>query len=72
VIRVGSEGGVTYAVKSRSVVFVVAVALEGVEDFGAVFELRGADLFDAFAAKRHGAEDDGEGGFGGHCWCGGW
>jgi hypothetical protein len=39
--------------------------LERVENGGAFGEIRGADLFFAVAAKGHGAEDDGERGFGG-------
>lgn len=44
----------------------MAVGLEGVQDSSAVFELRGSYLFLAFAAKGHGAEYDGKGGFGRH------
>lgn len=41
--------------------------LEGIENFGTVIKIAGADLFFAFAAKGHGTEDDWELGFGRHC-----
>jgi hypothetical protein len=44
----------------------VAVRLESVQDGATVFELGCAYLLFAFAAKGHGAEDDGESCFGRH------
>jgi hypothetical protein len=55
----------THPVEARSIDFRMPMGLEGIEDCGAFREVRGADLFFAGAAKGHGAEDDGERGFGG-------
>ena len=62
------ENGRAYAIETTRVDLVVAVGLESIEDSCAVVYIRSADLFFAFAAEGHAAEDDVEGGFGRHGW----
>jgi hypothetical protein len=55
-----------YTVEARGINLRMPMGLEGIEDRGAIGKVRGADLFLAFATKRHGAEYDGESSFGRH------
>jgi hypothetical protein len=53
----------THTVEARGINLRMAMGLEGIEDCGAIGKIGGADLFLAFATKRHGAEYDGKSGF---------
>lgn len=68
-VRRGLEGrGAAYAIETTRVDLIMAVGLKGIENSCAVVYIRSADLFFAFAAEGHAAEDDVEGGFGRHGW----
>lgn len=56
----------TYTVESRSVHFIVSIALEYIQNLGTVGEFVSVGLFDALTAEGHAAENNRDGGFGRH------